>query len=1226
MKQYQMLFDNEKSFSEKLNNMKKEFDSFAHGDMTFYITWMNDAKEDADLAFEIVGRIFPNVICYGNESSGNIHVGSIAYGVNVTCYLFEKESSKAELVWVQEGTDIQSLDDLWAYCRTKENLCAVEMISSLAYLDVLKIDRNVPDLDENIQVFGGVSCNYFNPEMFSGILATGHPRTTSGMAVILYSGHDISFVTTTVLGWKSLGQKMKVTASENDCIIEINNTPAFHIYEHYLGLSVDDSDSFVFPLMVTEGQYDFIRTPRIINPDKSLVMFANIPVGTTCSLAYGNKNTILSSISDKAKNIAQLNPQVIKAFSCGGRRLFWGDNEISKETIPLQKIAPVSGFYTGGEIVRIENQLRVLNQTLAITSISESKSSNSKATVIFNETDKSLVARLAYFTEVVAAEQVEEQRKLLHDMEIISGLASQYRTLFLVNLDTGLYVNYGNSDSSSEINNVFSSRDLLDFASSNNWVHPDSMDDFVNFFSNEKDKIRYKKTASLIFKCRYADEYLWTKALLVKCESIGEEPHHAVLGFIECDNEVRRDEAIHKFTDVLEQGHNPEASINNILYSMADYYQADKTYVMEFYNKGKNLLCTYSWNIDEIDTMKNSRYEIPQEELAEWINEFNANGYILVETSDTGYEKLRNYFKSNNVTSSILVPLKQNNVIIGLVGVSNPKKSIHDAGIGKVASAVINSEIMRRKENDEEHITLGKLSDSFVSVYYANLDSDYIRAWKLSEEKNAVYLDDGSYSKVIDMYIGTFAAESEKEQLFELTSPEYVINQFRTTDQYSFEVTANLGGKETNLIFDFIRVSDDGKQLVISCRDVTEITERQREHRRQLQEALDMAKSADKAKTEFLFNMSHDIRTPMNAILGFTDIAMRHFNDKERAMDSLLKIKSSSKHLLHLINDILEMSRIESGKFELEESPIDIREAIKSVEHMTRALATPKSIDYQVISGEIKNPYIYADELHVNEIIVNLISNAIKYTNEDGKVRYFIDQLGDVTDGKVMFRFEVLDNGIGMSEEFQKHLFEAFSREKTSTVSKQEGAGLGLSIVKRIVMLAGGNISVKSKLGEGSSFVVELPFRVMEQEAIDKLVPEHKQNNEIKEDVVLDGKRVLLVEDNEMNREIADEILTEAGLIVEAAENGKIAVDMVTDKGINYYDFILMDIQMPVLDGYGATGAIRSLPNGKDITIIALSANAFEEDKQKSISMGMNAHVAKPIDVKDLFRVMHELA
>ncbi len=385
---------------------------------------------------------------------------------------------------------------------------------------------------------------------------------------------------------------------------------------------------------------------------------------------------------------------------------------------------------------------------------------------------------------------------------------------------------------------------------------------------------------------------------------------------------------------------------------------------------------------------------------------------------------------------------------------------------------------------------------------------------------------------------------------------------------------------------------------------------------------LQVSEAANKSKTEFLFIMSHDIRTPMNAILGYTDIADKHIDDKERVRECHEKTKIAGRHLLNLINDILEMSRIESGKMDITEAPLDIRDLIESVSLMSDSLALDKSIDFKTEIGEISNPYVLTDELHANEVLINIISNAIKYTPDGGKVLFTSKQVGDVVDGKADFIFEVTDTGIGMSEEYQEHLFEAFTREKSSTVSKQEGTGLGLSIVKKILDLAGGIISVKSKPGEGSTFTIKIPLRVMNDEEI-------KQYKEAKEPISLDssaydfaGKKVLLVEDNMMNREIATEILEDVDLVIDTAEDGELAIKAITEKGTDYYDFVLMDVQMPVMDGYTATKEIRKLPGGENMVIIALSANAFEEDITKSLESGMNAHVSKPIDVEKLMNTV----
>ncbi len=398
-----------------------------------------------------------------------------------------------------------------------------------------------------------------------------------------------------------------------------------------------------------------------------------------------------------------------------------------------------------------------------------------------------------------------------------------------------------------------------------------------------------------------------------------------------------------------------------------------------------------------------------------------------------------------------------------------------------------------------------------------------------------------------------------------------------------------------------------------------------KEMQEQLQEALQMADSANKAKTEFLFNMSHDIRTPMNAILGFTDIALHHEDDTERVHDSLTKIKTSGGHLLSLINEILEMSRIEAGKLELVETPTDLLEVAEDITQMSKDMAITKSISFEKKVGDIKNPYVFADELHLNQIMLNLISNAVKYTQNGGNVTYSVEQLGEPENGVARYRFSVRDNGIGMSEEFQKHLFENFSRENSTTVSRQEGTGIGLSIVKRITEMAGGTIQVVSRKGEGSMFSVEFPFRVMNEVEMERFREEKASHYTVKKEESLEGKRVLIVEDNAMNREIISDILQDFGMEMDSAEDGVDAVKLVKKNGTGYYDFILMDIQMPVMNGYEATAEIRALPEGEKIAIIALSANAFKEDMDKSMAAGMNAHVAKPIDVEILLATMNSL-
>lgn len=394
-------------------------------------------------------------------------------------------------------------------------------------------------------------------------------------------------------------------------------------------------------------------------------------------------------------------------------------------------------------------------------------------------------------------------------------------------------------------------------------------------------------------------------------------------------------------------------------------------------------------------------------------------------------------------------------------------------------------------------------------------------------------------------------------------------------------------------------------------------------HQRRQNELLKLAEAESKAKTSFLFNMSHDIRTPMNAILGFTDIAITHIDDKDRVADSLKKIKGSGSLLLSLINDILEMSRIEAGKIDIVRDPVDMMSAGNNINPMIASLAMAKNIHYSFSAGNVTDRYVYIDVQHMNRVLVNLLTNAVKYTNQGGSVSFAIEQSGHARNGEASYKFIIADTGVGMHKDFiENNLYQQFSREKTSTLSKQQGTGLGLAIAKRIVDALGGKIDVESEVGKGTTFTVAVTLKLQSEEDIAKNCKMPDEAEKLEKDLELTGKRTLLVEDNELNREIGTVILEEAGIMVETAEDGSLALDLIKAKGVDYYDFVLMDIQMPVMDGYEATRQIRQLPDGHKARIIAVSANAFAEDKRKSEEAGMNDHIAKPIDIDELISTL----
>ena len=396
--------------------------------------------------------------------------------------------------------------------------------------------------------------------------------------------------------------------------------------------------------------------------------------------------------------------------------------------------------------------------------------------------------------------------------------------------------------------------------------------------------------------------------------------------------------------------------------------------------------------------------------------------------------------------------------------------------------------------------------------------------------------------------------------------------------------------------------------------------EKDRIQQEELEKTAEAAEAANRAKSTFLFNMSHDIRTPMNAIIGYAELAGKHLSDSDKLNEYIKNIQVCGKKMLSIIDNVLELARIENNKAVLEESITKADDSLDSCVIMFRNSIKEKHQEL-IVDKEIQYPYLYMDNAHVSEIILNILSNAIKYTGEGGKICCSLKQKPYEKEGWCLLEISVADNGIGISEDFQQHIFESFSRERTSTASGIEGTGLGMGIVKKLVDLMKGTIEVKSKLGEGSTFTVRIPCLIAKQEEISekRLIKQEDKKS-------LAGKRILLAEDNDINAEIAMELLKEEGLILERAENGVICVEKLEKAPEGYYDLILMDVQMPDMDGYDATRKIRRLddPEKAKIPIIAMTANTFSKDRKMALSSGMDDYVSKPVDMNLLVPLLEK--
>ena len=397
--------------------------------------------------------------------------------------------------------------------------------------------------------------------------------------------------------------------------------------------------------------------------------------------------------------------------------------------------------------------------------------------------------------------------------------------------------------------------------------------------------------------------------------------------------------------------------------------------------------------------------------------------------------------------------------------------------------------------------------------------------------------------------------------------------------------------------------------------------QREKLYTEEIRKSAEKARKANEAKTRFLFNMSHDIRTPMNAIVGFSGLLEKSIHDEKKSLDYIKKIRVSSDILLTIINQVLEMARIESGKITLSSESVNIREMVDAMNTVFESSLTKKSLEYQC-SLNVVHDQILCDKTKMEEIILNVVSNSIKYTNPHGKITVSIDELDSEDEKNADYKVVVEDNGIGMSQDYLPHIFEEFSREHTSTETRVAGTGLGLPIVKSLVDRMGGTIEVESEEGKGTRFIMKFSFPV----SLENQVREKEKQNIPDITEKLEGKRILLAEDNELNAEIAETVLEETGIKVKHVEDGIQCIEELKKMPEKYYDVILMDVQMPNMDGYTATQRIRDLDDSRaEIPIIAMTANAYDEDRRKAQEAGMDGFLAKPLDVDEMMRLLGKI-
>ncbi len=669
---------------------------------------------------------------------------------------------------------------------------------------------------------------------------------------------------------------------------------------------------------------------------------------------------------------------------------------------------------------------------------------------------------------------------------------------------------------------------------------------------------------------------------------------------------------------------------------------------------------------------------------------------------------------------------------------------------------------LQEEENERQQMELVQaLSIDYKVVCFFDLETGIgkpLRVEEASRQFRESFAKELSYEKSMDFYIEKYVCEEDREMVRQATSREEIEKGLSEGKQYHVNFRTIRRGQPEYYQMKIVRagIRNGRGSIVLGIRSVDKEIRSEMEQRGLLKDALMQANRASKAKSVFLSNMSHDIRTPMNAIVGFTSLAMKHIDNRERMEEYLKKIMTSGNHLLSLINDVLDMSRIESGKIRLDEKACSLPEILHSICNIVQADVHAKQLELHIDTLDIRNEDIYCDKLRLNQVLLNLLGNAVKYTGAGGAINMRITEKAGAPDGFAQYEFSIKDNGVGMSDEFVEHIFEPFEREKNSTTSGIQGTGLGMAITKNIVDMMNGTIEVESELGVGSTFTVSFVFRTRKEEKEEQAIPELKncralvvdddfntcdsvsymlgqiglraewtlsgkeavlrtkqasmrkdgylvyiidwllpdmngievtrrvrqvmgdnvpvivltaydwseieeeakeagvtafcskplfmselrkclrtvigaeeQVEEEKEgrEVQFKAGRILLAEDNELNQEIAVEILGGAGFTTEVAENGKVALEMLQRSDPGYYQLVLMDVQMPVMSGYEAVREIRQLENQRlaGIPVIAMTANAFEEDKQEALRNGMDGHIAKPINIELLFTTLNKV-
>ena len=699
------------------------------------------------------------------------------------------------------------------------------------------------------------------------------------------------------------------------------------------------------------------------------------------------------------------------------------------------------------------------------------------------------------------------------------------------------------------------------------------------------------------------------------------------------------DTILHQISLMDQVGNEQELSeiIHSLMQAIGNYTGADRVYIFDWETNQKDSLSnTFEWCADEVTPEIDNLQAIPVSLMPNWVKRFeNKEAIVINDLEATKYSEPEEYelLKTQEIRSLIAVPIYANHQMNGFIGVDNPDLRHNEISITLLSDVGghlgcvrenLKSTVLLKKALDEatkRSEIISTIATLYVTIIHANVKERTYELLKGHDLVQKILGQKGKIDDVMERLPTAFAAMEGREKFREFLNFDTLTERLRNTNYVSTEFVSINGGWRLSR---FIVKSRDTQGNVVDVlyvvRDITEEKLRELMYQKQLKESMEDAQRANISKTAFLRRMSHDIRTPLNGIVGMIHIAQKHSNDVAKLQECRQKVLQSTDYLQKLINNVLDISKLESGSLVLEHKSFDLAELLRNNLTVVAMSAYENGVRFEggVEANTIRHRYLIGSPVHLSRVLMNLSSNAIKYNHFHGTVNVHCEELSD--DGNIaVFQFVCSDTGLGMSEEFQKHAFDVFAQEGKQSTTTFSGSGLGLSIVKDIIELMGGMIELESKENVGSTFTVTVPFK------IDHLVENNdSQNDSCPQSMELSGKRVLLVEDNAINMEIAHAILEEEHLNITEAKNGKEALEIFQNSKLNEYDVIIMDVMMPVMDGLEATKAIRMLEreDAKRIPIIAMTANAFEEDRKACLDAGMDEHIGKPIDIPLLKRTI----